>query len=48
MRFLNTLCMRPADEKPIMIVVAGHPADDATIPHHAMIKKPLDQITSWF
>jgi iodotyrosine deiodinase len=47
MRFLNTLCKRPKDEKPIMIVVVGHPAPDATIPVHATIKKPLDQISSW-
>ena len=47
MRFLNTLCGRPKDEKPIMIVVVGHPTADATIPVHATIKKPLDQISSW-
>jgi nitroreductase len=32
MGFLRDLCGRPADEKPLMIVVAGLPADDATIP----------------
>jgi iodotyrosine deiodinase len=47
MRFLNTLCKRPKDEKPIMIVVVGHPTAEATIPVHATIKKPLDQISSW-
>lgn len=47
MRFLNTLCKRPMDEKPMMIVVAGHPTVDATIPVHATIKKPLDQISTW-
>ena len=47
MRFLNTMCNRPGHEKPIMIVVVGHPAADATIPVHATIKKPLDQISSW-
>ncbi len=47
MRFLNTLCKRPADEKPIMIVVAGHATEDATIAVHATLKKPLDQIASW-
>jgi iodotyrosine deiodinase len=48
MRFLNQLCRRPADEKPIMIVVVGHAKPDATIPVHATLKKSLDQITSWF
>lgn len=47
MKFLNGLCGRPDTEKPIMIVVAGHAAADATIPVHATIKKPLDQIASW-
>jgi iodotyrosine deiodinase len=47
MRFLNQLCGRPADEKPVMIVVVGHATPDATIPVHATIKKPLDQIASW-
>jgi iodotyrosine deiodinase len=47
MRFLNRLCGRPPHEKPVMIVVAGHPTANATIPVHATIKKPLDEISSW-
>ncbi len=47
MRFLNRVCRRPEQEKPLMVIVAGHPADDATIPVHADRKKPLDQISSW-
>ena len=47
MKFLNQLCGRPAHEKPMMILVVGKPAPDATIPVHATIKKPLDQIASW-
>lgn len=47
MGFLRDLCRRPSDEKPYMIVVAGHPSDDAVIPLHALRKKPLDQISSW-
>jgi iodotyrosine deiodinase len=47
MRFLNKLCNRPASEKPVMIIVVGHPTANATIPVHATIKKPLDQISSW-
>jgi iodotyrosine deiodinase len=47
MKFLNRLCNRPATEKPIMILVVGHPSADATVPIHATIKKPLDQIASW-
>lgn len=47
MGFLREICGRPEWEKPLMIVVAGHPADDATVPEHALKKKPLDQISSW-
>ncbi len=47
MGFLREICGRPAIEKPLMIVVAGHPADDATVPEHALKKKPLKQISSW-
>ncbi|KLE32811.1 nitroreductase family protein [Aurantiacibacter gangjinensis] len=47
MGFLRDLCGRPKNEKPLMIVVAGLPADDATVPEHAVRKKPLEQIASW-
>jgi iodotyrosine deiodinase len=47
MKFLNEVCERPANEKPVMILVVGKPSADATIPIHATHKKPLDQIASW-
>ncbi|WP_370188465.1 nitroreductase family protein [Qipengyuania sp.] len=47
MGFLREICGRPTHEKPLMIVVVGHPADGATVPAHALKKKPLDQIASW-
>ena len=47
MGFLRQLCGRPINEKPVMLIVAGLPADDATIPEYATRKKPLDQIASW-
>jgi iodotyrosine deiodinase len=47
MKFLNQLCDRPANEKPVMLLVVGHPAPDARVPIHATIKKPLEQISSW-
>ncbi len=47
MGFLRTLCRRPANEKPVMIIVAGLPAADATVPVHATRKKPLHQISTW-
>lgn len=47
MKFLNAICARPADEKPMMLVVVGHPAPDATVPAHAVQRKPLSAISSW-
>ena len=47
MGFLRTICGRPEHEKPLMIVVVGKPAPDATVPVHAVRKKPLEQIASW-
>jgi iodotyrosine deiodinase len=44
MKFLNGLLDRPASEKPMMIIAAGHPAPDATVPQVAKIKKPLEEI----
>lgn len=47
MGFLRDICGRPADEKPLMVIVAGLPATDAVVPEHALRKKPLEQISSW-
>ena len=47
MGFLNRLCGRPSSEKPVMVIVAGRPAEGATVPLHATLKKPLDRISSW-
>ncbi|MDG6078412.1 nitroreductase family protein [Erythrobacter litoralis] len=47
MGFLREICGRPDTEKPLMIIVAGHAAKGATVPDHAMRKKPLERIASW-
>ena len=47
MGFLNEICGRPANEKPFMLMVAGHPAVDATVPTAALDKKPLDAVAAW-
>lgn len=47
MGFLRRVCGRPEWEKPVMIIVAGRPAPDATVPAYALNKKPLTQIASW-
>jgi iodotyrosine deiodinase len=48
MRFLNGLLGRPESEKPVMILAVGHPAENATVPAAAKIKKPLTEILSVF
>lgn len=47
MGFLRRACERPEWEKPVMIIVVGRPSADATVPAHALKKKPLSQIASW-
>ncbi|SDE60703.1 nitroreductase family protein [Limimaricola pyoseonensis] len=44
MKFLTGLCGRPEAEKPVMILAVGHPAESATVPAVAKMKKPLDEI----
>ena len=46
MKFLNGLLGRPEEEKPTMILAVGHPAEDATVPKVAKIKKPLAEVLS--
>jgi len=47
MGFLNALCKRPPSEKPIVLLVVGHPKPGCTVPVHGGLRKPLDRITSW-
>lgn len=47
MGFLRKACGRPEHEKPLMIVVTGHPAADARVPVHALRKKSTDMISTW-
>jgi nitroreductase len=48
MRFLNGLCNRPEAEKPYILMVVGYPAEDCTIPAHALQKRPLEEIASFY
>lgn len=47
MNFLTEVCQRPDNERAYMLIVAGYPADNATIPAHARQKKGLDEIASF-
>ena len=48
MKFLNSMCKRPANEKPIMILPVGYASEAATIPEAYTNKKPLRDIMSIF
>lgn len=45
MNFLNALCERPDNEKALILLVVGHPADDCRVP--AIGKKALDEIATF-
>ncbi|MFP6710527.1 MAG: nitroreductase family protein [Rhodospirillales bacterium] len=45
MGFLNEILDRPKNEKPYMLIVAGYPAEQPTVP--VITKKSLDEILSW-
>ncbi len=48
MSFLSKICGRDNDnERPYMLIVTGYPAEDATVPEHALKKKSLEQICSF-
>ncbi|NQZ12617.1 MAG: nitroreductase family protein [Algicola sp.] len=48
MNFLNDICQRPATDKPYILLVTGFPGEGATIPHHATVKKSLEDIASYW
>jgi iodotyrosine deiodinase len=45
MGFLNKLLGRPAHEKPFLLLVVGHPEEDAAVPD--IRRKPLGEISSF-
>lgn len=46
MNFLNDLLKRPVSEKPFLVLVVGHPAEETTVPD--IKRKSLEEITSYF
>lgn len=47
MHFLSDICKRPDTERPYMLLVVGHPSNNATVPEHALSKKTLAQISTF-
>jgi nitroreductase len=48
MKFLNRILERPTSERPYILLVAGHAAEDAKIPRAATVKKPLSEIATFY
>jgi iodotyrosine deiodinase len=47
MGFLNALCERPSNEKPMILMVVGYPKAGCQVPVHGGNKKPIEEISSW-
>ena len=45
MRFLRDLLDRPENERPFMLLVTGHPVEDAVVPK--LEKKPLSEVVTF-
>jgi len=45
MSFLSKICGRDnSNERPYMLIIVGYPSENATVPEHALKKKPLTEI----
>lgn len=47
MGFLNQICQRPLQEKPVILLVVGYPQPGCQVPVYGGVKKPLDKIAQW-
>lgn len=47
MGFLAQVLGRPPNERAELVIPVGYPAADATVPLHALEKKPLEQVLVW-
>ncbi|GAA6173963.1 nitroreductase family protein [Colwellia sp. KU-HH00111] len=47
MSFLNKICNCGDNERAYMLLIAGYPEDNATVPNHAQMKKPLTDIATF-
>jgi hypothetical protein len=45
MGFLSQVLGRPANERPVMLIVTGYPADGAVVPN--LVRKPLEAIATF-
>jgi hypothetical protein len=45
MGFLNDILGRPGNERPFLLLVVGHPAEDVRVPD--VSRKPLEEIATF-
>ena len=48
MKFLNQILDRPVSERPYILLVVGYPGDGAEVPAHALKKKPISDLATFF
>jgi hypothetical protein len=41
------VCGRPENDRAYMLLITGYPSEDATVPQHALVKKPLNEIATF-
>lgn len=46
MNFLEQLLERPKNERAILLIPVGYPAEDATVPN--ITRKPLEEVSTWY
>ncbi|MBA6384053.1 nitroreductase family protein [Colwellia sp. BRX10-6] len=47
MSFLSKVCGRPENDRAYMLLITGYPSEGATVPQHALVKKPLNEIATF-
>ena len=47
MGFLAEVLGRPASARAELVIPVGYPAEGATVPRHALVKKPIEQVLVW-
>ena len=47
MSFLSKVCKRGDNDRAYMLIIAGYPSKNATVPHHAKVKKSIDEIATF-
>ena len=47
MKFLSEILERPPTERPYLLLVVGHPAEEATVPTAAKKKKTLEEVCTF-